>query len=165
MRRLITKKRIAVAIAVPVVALGGVVAYAFWTTGGTGSGTASTTSPTSNLIVTVSVPTAMVLAGSPEAVDIVSVNNINGYSVDLMGDTASINTISCGGNPVSTAWFTLSTGTITDTTVYPASATTTNGVPPASGLTLQMNDVNADQDACQGAAVTFTILVHSETGN
>ena len=42
----------------------------------------------------------------------------------------------------------MSNGTITDTTVYPASATPTNSVPPASGLTLQMNDVNADQDVC-----------------
>jgi hypothetical protein len=165
MRRLITKKRIAVAIAVPVVALGGVVAYAFWTTGGTGSGTASATNPTSNLTVTVSVPAAMTLAGSAEPVDIVSVNNPNGYSVDLQGDKASIDTISCGGTTVSSTWFTLSNGTITDATVYPASATTTNAVPPASGLTLQMNDVNADQDVCQGAAIAFTITVASESGH
>lgn len=165
MRRLVTKKWIAVAVAVPVLALSGIVAYAFWTTGGTGSGTASTTKPTSNLTVTVSVPTAMTLAGSPEPVDIVSVNNPNGYSVDLQGDTPSINTISCGVTAVPNAWFTLSSGTISDTTVYPAGALTTNAVPPASGLTLQMNDVNADQDVCQGATVTFTISVGSETGN
>src|SRR5438309_11866400 len=95
MRRLITKKRIAVAAVVPVLAVGGVVAYAFWTTGGTGSGTASTTAPTSNLAVTVSVPTAMTLAGTAQAVNIVTVDNSgNGYSVDLKGDHATIDSTS-----------------------------------------------------------------------
>jgi len=46
--------------------------------------------------------------------------------------------------------------------VYPASVLTTNTSPPASGLTLQMNDdVSADQDICQAATVTFTISVGS----
>lgn len=110
MRRLITKKGIAVGVAVPVLAPGGIVAYAFWTTGGSGSGTASTTHPISNLTVTVSVPTAMTLAGSAEPVDIVSVNNPNGYSVDLKGDLASITTTACGATTVPNAWLTLAAG-------------------------------------------------------
>jgi hypothetical protein len=162
MRRLITKKGIAVGVAVPVLAPGGIVAYAFWTTGGSGSGTASTTHPISNLTVTVSVPTAMTLAGSAEPVDIVSVNNPNGYSVDLKGDPGVDHHHRVRRHNGTERLAYARSGTITDTTVYPASVLTTNTSPPASGLTLQMNDdVSADQDICQAATVTFTISVGS----
>ena len=171
MRRLFTRKKIAVAAAAAALVAGGVVAYGFWTTGGTGSGTATGGVPTSNLVVTVTVPasTPLVLNGTPQAVNIVSVDNSsNAYSVDLKGDTATIDSgsIKCGSTTVDNDWFTLSSGTISDGTVYPASTLTTNASPPASGLTLKMvDDTTEDQDACQGAAITFSIHVVSETGH
>ena len=146
------------------------VAFAFWTTGGSGSGSASTSAPTSNLTVDANVPTALSLAGTAQAVDL-TVTNPNAYTVDLNGDTATIDTgsIECkiGTNPavgVPDSWFTLSSNAISNTSVTPAD-NTAHAQSGDSGLTLKMNDVNADQEACQGAAVTFSIHVQIETGN
>jgi hypothetical protein len=165
------KKAIAVGLSVGL-ALGLTgVAAAYWTTGGTGSGSATTDTPTSNLTVNANVATALDLAGTAQAVDL-SVINPNAYSVDLKGDTATINTgsITCQiGSATATSvpdsWFTLSSGAITNTSVTPAHQTTALAQTGHSGLTLTMNDVNADQDACQGATVAFTITVSSETGH
>ncbi len=147
------------------------VAFSYWTTGGSGSGAATTSAPTSNLTVDANVADALDLAGTAQAVDL-SVTNPNDYSVDLKGDTASIDTgsITCTigtGDPTSVpdSWFTLSNGAISNDSVTPANQSTPLAQTGHSGLTLKMNDVNEDQDACQGATVAFTITVGSETGN
>lgn len=142
-------------------------AIAFWTTGGTGSGSATGGVPTSNLTIDANVDssTPLILAGDAQPVDL-TVTNGNPYTVDLYGDTATIDTgsIYCGATNVPDSWFTLSSGTITNTSVTPAD-NTAHAQTGHSGLTLKMNDVNADQDACQGAAITFNVTVASETGN
>ena len=166
------KKAIAVGLAAGLIAGAGGAAFAYWTTGGAGAGSATTSAPTSNLTVDANVGTALVLAGTAQPVDL-SVTNPNGYSVDLAGDHATIdtNSITCqiGTNAavqVPDSWFTLSSGAITNTSVTPASQNTPLAQTGHSGLTLKMNDdVAADQDACQGATVAFTITVSSETGN
>ena len=145
------------------------VAFSYWTTGGSGSGSATTSTPTSNLTIDANVATPLDLAGAAQDVDL-TVTNPNAYTVDLEGDTATIdtNSITCddGSGPVAVpdSWFTLSSGTITNTSVTPADNAPHAQTGP-SGLTLKMNDVNADQDACQNATVAFDITVASETGN
>lgn len=165
MKRLFNFNKKAVAVGASVgLALGlSGMAIAYWTTGGDGSGSATGGVPTSNLTIDASVATALIPAGDPEAV-VLHVTNPNVYSVDLAGDTASIvpGSIECAGTSVSDTWFTLAGNPIGGTTVVAAHGS--NVSVSDSGLTLAMNDDPAnDQDVCQGAAVTFSLHVVSET--
>ena len=158
----ITKKKIAVGAAVATFGVGGVVAFAYWTTGGSGSGTATAGQGLSNLGINASVATPMVLNGGAQAVAL-SVTNGNGYHVDLVGDTAAASNYACNGTAVASTWFTLSSAAIGGTTVIPAGAS--GFAVTDSGLTLTMNDLaTVDQDICQGAAITFSLAVTAEPG-
>lgn len=161
----ITRTKVGVGSAIAVAAAGGIVAYAFWTTGGAGSGSASTGTPSSNLTINASETAPLVLNGTAGAVTL-SVTNPNNYSVDLAGDTASIvsGSIKCGSTSVPDTWFTLSPSKIGGSSVIAAGAS--NSPVSDSGLTLALNDdPSNDQDACQGASVTFSLHVASETGH
>ena len=164
MRFRITWKKVAVAAVVPAVAASGIVAYAFWTTGGHGSGNAVGGVPTSNLTVNGVVdPPPLVLNGSPQNVSL-TVTNPNNYSVDLKGDAVSLvpGTLKCGSTAVPDAWINVG-GVITSPTTVPAagSAPLSN----LSGVTASLvDDPSADQDVCQGAPIAFQLSVHSETG-
>lgn len=165
MRLHITWKKVAVAAVVPAVAASGIVAYAFWTTGGHGAGFAAGGVPTSNLTVNGQVdPPPLVLNGPPQNVSL-AVNNPNNYSVDLKGDSVTMvaGSLACGGTPVPNAWLNLN-GVITSPTTVPA-----GGAAPLSnptGVTASLvDDPGMDQDVCQGAPITFQIIVASETGH
>ena len=139
-------------------------AYAWWTTTGTGTGSATAGTVSQNLTLTASQVTAadrLYPGGSAVAVQI-AVSNPNTYSVSLSGTHAAITpgSVKCGSTVVPDAWFTLASNTISDATVVPAAADATHpgtGTLSPSGVTVQFNDAAADQNACKGAAVSFSL--------
>lgn len=158
-------KKVVAGLAAAIVTVVGIgTAYAFWTTGGSGSGTAATGSPTSNLTVTASGPTGLVPDGVSQELAL-HVANPNDYSVTLEDDTVAIDagSIKCGDTTVPDAWFTLDDSTITSTDVIPANDE--GDLTSPTGVSLQMNDLPVNQDVCQGAAVSFDLTVTSATGN
>jgi hypothetical protein len=161
-----SKKKALVAAGISIVAVAGIAtgAVAFWTTGGSGSGSATTGTPSSNLTINADGPTGLVPDGVAQDLTL-HVTNPNGYSVDLFGDTVSITSgsIKCGTTTVDDSWFTLDANSVTSHTTIAAND---SGDVTPSGVTLKMNDdVTHDQDVCQGATVSFSLTVASETGN
>jgi hypothetical protein len=135
-------------------------AFAWWTDGGTGSGSADTGNTSDNLTINAATSgTAdLVPDGSSAAVSL-TVSNTNSYSVSLNGDTASVDagTIKCGATSVPDSWFDFDDATIDGTSPVAAGASGT--VISASGLTFHMLDQTANQNVCKDAAVTFDVTV------
>lgn len=138
-----TKRKIAAAglTAAIILGTGGVAAAYFTSTGsGNGSATVGTASPWN---VTVDAATGgPLLPGSGTETMGYSISHIGGGVQKLNSATASINpaTLPAG---CSAAWFTADAGTFTD-----------NGDGSYSGtVTVTMNNVNANQNACQGGDV------------
>jgi hypothetical protein len=155
MRHLGKRRLIPVAIGlVAVVALSGA-AYAFWTSGGTGNGSAdvsTTTSVTVNLTSTIDDmypgDSAQTLSGD--------FTNPNPGPVFITSVTVSISSVTLGGLPApacSAADFTL-TGA-----VMAVGAEIPNGTGGSwGGATIQFNDTASNQDGCKGATVNFAFV-------
>lgn len=138
-------------------------AYAWWTTSGTGTGSATAGTVSQNLTLTASQVTAgdrLYPGGAAVALKI-AVSNPNTYSVSLAGTTVAITSgsIKCGATPVPDAWFTLAAATVTNTDITPAQVGVTPGAATLSpsGVTVQFNDAAIDQNVCKSAAVTFNL--------
>ena len=138
-------------------------AYAWWTTTGTGTGSATAGTVSQNLTLTASQVTAadrLYPGGSPVALKI-AVSNPNTYSVSLAGTTAAITagSIKCGATSVPDSWFTLTSTGITSETITPAQTGATPGSATLtpSGVSVQFNDVAADQNVCKSATVSFAL--------
>lgn len=163
-------KKVVAGLAAAIVTVVGIgTAYAFWTTGGDGSGSATTGSPTSNLTVTGSGPSGLVPNGPAQDLAL-HVVNPNGYTVSLKDNTVAIDTgtVKCDTTTVPDSWFTIDSATITAENIVPANDGEDDGEADLtpSGVTLKMNDDPAvNQDVCQGAAVSFDLTVTSATGN
>ncbi len=137
-------------------------AFAYWTTGGSGSGSASVGSATSNLTIDASQQTAadrLIPAGSAVALKL-TVDNGNGYSVALKDHTVSIDagSVKCGVTTVPDSWFSLDSNKISAADVIAAHGD--NVVVNSSGVTIKMNDdTSTNQDVCQGADLSFSLHV------
>jgi len=153
MRRF-TRKTVAVMATIMVVIVGAGAAYAYWTNSGSGSGTAVTGT---NAVITVnqtSVITGM-YPGQPAqtlAGDFTNTNSgptyvtavtATGYTIDATHVTAGCTV--AGGN------YTLG-GTATVGADVPAGANQGEW----TGLTVRMNNLGTNQDACKGATLTIT---------
>jgi hypothetical protein len=152
-----SKKRVAAIGALTAATLvGGGMAVAYWTNGGSGTGSA-TTGTTTDVTITASGPLGLVPGGPAQAL-VLNVDNPNSYSVRLDGLSVSIDTgsITCDGNQVDDAWFTLSDSTITSTTTVDAGVAA--DLDP-SGVKLQMNDSTDNQNVCKDANVAFDLTV------
>jgi hypothetical protein len=155
----ITKRRAVVAAATTsVVVLGVTAAYAYWTSSGTGSGTAAAGTSTTvtvlqtNATITGLSPggTAVALSGAfdnsasgstPVKVGPVTATSVtvdSGHSACVPGNMTTGNIVMGGSDPG--APHTLATGTPVDAW---------------SGLTIRLAETGANQDPCKGA--TFTI--------
>jgi hypothetical protein len=160
MKKIITSKKAIVALLVTltVVAISAVGAYAYWTKGGTGTGTA-TVGNVVNVTVnqTPLAPGALYPGGAPVALsgDFTSTNS---SAVQVGQIQASITSVTPSGlippqqtpNPCTAADFVIA-GSATGP--FTAPGNTTGG--SWSGLTIQMVDSNTNQNACKGATVNI----------
>ena len=142
-------KRLAALIVVSVLALGAGIAYAVWTVGGGGSGTASATSA-APLTTIVATPTALLYPGIANSNLFLTVNNSNPFPV-------SVTSVNANGAAVPDAAH--AAGCVT-TGVSFATQATTQTIPANGSLSFTVAGVsmsNASDNGCQGA--TFTIPV------
>lgn len=156
------KKRSAALLAAGVIGLataGG--AYAYWTSLGGGTGTASTKAgSTSALVVTGNVPNAMYPGDTAQTVT-ATVKNVGteNYRPQAVKAYITIDKSGCIGSDY------LLNGAVAPTTSDTATAITLNSVDLAPGatttgsFTMQFNNkLDTNQDACKGAAVTITYV-------
>ena len=123
--------------------LGAVGAYAFWTAGGSGSGTATAGTTTDNLTIA-SAPVSGLTPGSSTPVT-VTLTNPNSYSVGVGTVSTVITTSDAGCLP---ADFTFP-DRVMNTTIAPlGTASFTQN--------LVFADTSANQDPCKGATITLT---------
>jgi hypothetical protein len=158
MARFTKKSKIAL-IAAALVLVSGGVAFAYWTTGGSGTGTASTGSGVSNITA---VQTSTVSAMSPgDAAQTLSGNftNTNSGPVYVTSVTASIASVTkAGGAPAGTC-------DATDYTLANAVMTVNSEIPAGtaqgawSGATIKFNNKVTNQDACKGATVNLAYAI------
>ncbi len=127
--------------------MGAGVAFAAWTSTGTGSGTATggTAVP-----LTVSVGTASGLTPTNSKPVSFTVTNTNPYAVTLSGATASNFTVDAGHAGCNVASISGSPVVLSD--VIPAAGTS-----PSRNVSIAMS--NAANDACQGATFSFNLTV------
>ena len=168
-----TRKRTMIVAIVGLLTLaGGIVAYAYWTTQGSGSGTAVTANA-QHLVLHGESTTPMDLSGTTVPLTITA-DNPNAYPVAVeAGQSLTINPTSVyctnttmGTNQVNPAWFTLAPTSIITTQELPASTDGTElTVTGTDYYTLKLNDsATVNQDACQSATVQFELILTSLTG-
>jgi hypothetical protein len=152
--RVMTRRRILVLVGVVAVLGAAIGAYAYWTQGGTGTGTA-TAGNTSAITVNQTSSVTGLYPGGPAATLSGNFTNPNSGSVQISSITAVVSSItngsSDGSKPACTsADFTI--GGSVGTTTIPAGT----GVGSWSGLTVQLLNTNANQDNCKGATANIT---------
>jgi hypothetical protein len=155
--RKFTKKTVAVLATTAVLFSGAGVAYAFWTAGGSGSGTASTGSNVPITAVQTSVianlrpgDTAQTLSGK--------FDNSNASPVRVATVTASIASVFVGGVAAvgcDATDYTLANAVMTVGVEIPAG--TAQGA--WTGATIKFNNKATNQDACKGATVNLTYAI------
>jgi hypothetical protein len=155
----ITKKKALVAGIATVVVVGGAsAALAYWTTSGSGDGTASTSAGAANLTVTqVSAPSNMAPGVAAGGVS-VKVTNGQPNTVQIDSVTVSIQSVTGGAGSCDPTDYTLSNATMTNG----AGELTAAGFSTFSGATLGFNDKpTTNQDGCKGATVNLHYVVNS----
>jgi hypothetical protein len=123
--------------------LGAIGAYAYWTTGGSGSGTATAGTTTDNL--TIASPSVTGITPGSSTPVTVTVTNPNSYSVHV--DT------------VSTVITTSDVGCLPADFTFPAKVLTTTIAPLGTASFTQdlvFADTGVSQDPCKGATITLT---------
>jgi hypothetical protein len=159
MARLSKKTKVAVTAATSVALVGGGVAVAYWTTGGSGTGAASTGSGVSN-ITAVQTSTVSGMAPGDSAQTLSgNFNNTNSGPVYVATVTASIGSVTkASGAPAGTC-------DATDYTLANAVMTVNSEVPAGtaqgswSGATIKFNNKATNQDACKGATVNLAYSI------
>lgn len=141
--------------AVAVVALGGGLAYAYWTAGGSGTGSA-TTGTSAGFTIASTAPTGGLL--TPGGVtDTVAFTVTNpGPGVQHLSNVA----VSIAG-PTGTAWTAVSGCSALDYTVGTPAITYADiaqGASAAGTVTITMNNLATNQDACKGVTVPLYFL-------
>jgi hypothetical protein len=149
--RKLSKKTLAVATAV-VLLSGGGAAFAYWTAGGAGTGTA-----TSGTTVAVTVhQTAMTGLYPGQAAQTLSgtFDNPNAGPVYVTAVTATGYTIDAAH--VTAGCAVSGNYTLSGTAAVGHNVITGNGVDSWTGLAITMNNLGTNQDPCKGAIVTIT---------
>lgn len=151
MRSISNKKKAAAVLGAGVIALtSGGVALAYWTSSGTGTGTAATGSTSSVTVVETTPVTNLYPGGNVTLAG--KFNNSNSGSVKVGTVTATLGTLPAG---CVAGDFTLTTPTAAVNAEIP----TGTGVGAWSGIVLAMNDTSANQDACKSASLTINYSV------
>ena len=134
--------------------LAGGAAFAYWTAGGSGTGTAATGTNASVTVVQTSSISDMYPGEGPRALS-GNFNNPNPGNTYVTAVSATGYTIDA---PHVTAGCTVAQGnyTLGGTSNTPGDVPSGNGQGAWSGLTIQMNNLPTNQDACKGAVLTIT---------
>lgn len=150
-----TKRLVAIA-ATTVVLLGGAgIAYAYWTAGGTGTGSGTTGTSEAITVDQDSVITNLRPDGAAQTLsgDFI---NLNDEPVYVATVTASISSITGGGVTCLPDDYTLSNAVMTVNAQVPAGS----DVGAWTGATIEFNNKPAEnQDDCQGATVNFSYVI------
>lgn len=151
-----SKKFLAASVAATV--LSGGAAYAFWTAGGSGEGTAATAAGTIALTVNQAALTEMYPGDTAQTIS-GTFGNTNTGPVYVTSVTASIASVTDGAGAAivgcTAADYTLGTPTM----AVGAQVAVGDPVGAWTGATIQFNNTGANQDACKGATVNLAYTV------
>ena len=124
------------------------VAYAYWTTSGTGSGTA-TTGTVVGITVNETTNATNLYPGGPAQPLAGNFNNGNAGAVYVASVTAALGTLPTGCLPADF--------TIAGTATVNANVASGTGVGTWSGLTITMNNTVVSQNACKAASIPLVL--------
>ncbi len=139
---------------IPVLILAGV-AFAYWSTAGTGSGTANTGTSANVTVNQTVAPTGLFPGGSVALSG--NFDNPNSGNVFIAAVTASVTAFSVQSNPAKPAC-TQADFAITGTANVAAQIAPGNGVGAWSGLSLTMVNAATNQDNCKNLTVPIAYL-------
>ena len=154
MSRFKNKKKTSVIAIILVMPIAGA-AYAYWTAGGSGTGTADTGTTVPLVANQTTVLADMYPGDSPQTIS-GTFDNANEGPVYVTSVTAAITGVSGGDGACSAADYTLASPTMTVGAEIPAGT----GVGAWTGATIQFNNTGENQDGCKNAvvALSYTIL-------
>ncbi len=147
----ISRKKIAAAAAIATVGIGGVVAYAYWTTTGAGTGSANAASSNGTIVLHASFPAGIYPGGS----ETVSFTADNGGATNLEVQTIHLASVSVDSSHSTCAVSDFSMADVTSNTVVPHNST--GYALTGSGTLVYANDMVNSQDACKGATITLNL--------
>jgi hypothetical protein len=162
MRKFSKKQFLAAGAAAAILAAGGGVAYAYWSTTGSGTGNATTSGGVAQgIAITGDVADAMFPGDSAQTVTFTATNTST-QSVYVSGVKAYLSVAKAAGAPAGTCD---STDYLLNGSEAPGTAETAAtlawsaqeiaaGADAKSTFTIQFNDKTSNQDACKGASVT-----------
>jgi len=161
MKKHLSKKRVVLA-AIVVIALGiaSGVAYAYWTSGGTGPGSAVATAPVGTITVNqITSVTGLYPGGNPVTLS-GDFNNSNTGAAHIASVTAAVTSVTGSvGSPACTPADFSTGGSFAPTGGIDIPAG--NNQVAWTGLTVQLvNNASANQDSCKGATANITYTVH-----
>lgn len=148
-----TKRRIAAATIGGIAVLGsGVGAYAYWTTGGTGTGSAATGTNTAVTVTQVGTPAALVPGGAASPIDF-KITNPASTKQYVTSVTVGI-TVPPGSGPGPSC--TTNDFTLVQPTAINADLPNGDTTYSPSGASLALKNLSTNQDNCKSAAVTLS---------
>jgi|tagenome__1003787_1003787.scaffolds.fasta_scaffold20912306_4 hypothetical protein len=131
-------------------------AIAFWTAGGSGTGTASTSNPSTQLTVNQTGTLTAMYPGDAAQTLSGNFDNSTGNSVRVETVTASISSVTGGIGSCDASDYTLSSPVMGVHAEVPSGS----GVSNWTGATIQFNDKAAiNQDGCKGATVHISYAI------
>ena len=147
MKLITSKKGLALLAVLAIVAISAVGAYAYWTTTGSGTGSAANASSNGTILLHASFAPGLT-PGASEPVSFTADNtNTSSLRVGTVTSVVSTSAVGCLA-----ADFTVPAAVENQT--IPAS---TSGVALGTGSTISFADTAVNQDACKGATVTLTL--------
>jgi hypothetical protein len=145
-----SKKTWALVGIVAAIGLSAIGAFAYWTTTGSGSGTADVASANGTLVLHASAPTELYPGGDSSVTftaDNAGESNLYVGTIELVSVTADAGHASCDTDDFTMA-------DVVSNTMVPAA---TSGHPLAGTGTLVYANTNVNQDACKGAELTLSL--------
>jgi hypothetical protein len=152
MRRHLTKKRSILLGAAASLAVAAV-AVAFWTSSGSGSGTAAT-GTAGNVTVNQTSTVSGLYPGGPAQTLSGDFTNANGFSVNIASITATVSATS-DETACPTSNF------VIGGSAGPYTVPDGTNVGSWSGLTVALQETNANQDGCQGKSITVSYTANA----
>jgi GH25 family lysozyme M1 (1,4-beta-N-acetylmuramidase) len=142
------RKTLTVVGAVAVFGLSGTAAYAYWTTTGSGGGTAAVSSTPNTIVLHASVP-ANIVPGDSRTVTVSADRDAKTY---LRVGTVKLVSVKNGATDV-TSWFSLADIAANETVLHGTGSQTLT----ATGTLNFLNDAAVDQSSVRGQTLTITL--------
>ncbi len=143
------KRAAAVATGAALALVAGGVAYGYWTTGGAGTGSASTGDVTAITINTTSTQEGLYPGGAPVAIS-GDFTNLNKSAVYVTAMQLKVESVS---NPACSA----SDFTVTNPTTFDNKIPSGTHVGSWSGATIKLENLDKNQDACKNVTVNLAL--------